>query len=123
MFGIIAGVLVGVWAIYTMLGGEVNERVAVSQIQMLREAAVQFKNAPGNDSSYLSLTLVSNPLVALRPYLGRTGLAKGRNVFGSNIFFDIHPPYSGNNLAIEYHGVPDSDRLRDYSQQFWEGYR
>ena len=45
VFGIIAGVLVGVWAIYVMLGDEVDAQAVVTEIGMLRQAATDYKKA------------------------------------------------------------------------------
>ena len=48
MFGIIAGVLIGVWAMYTMLSEDQDVKNVIAEIQVIREAAVQWKVANGN---------------------------------------------------------------------------
>ena len=65
VFGIIAGVLIGVWAMYTMLADEVDVKAAVAEIQIIREAAVQFKTHNGN-GKYNNMTACD-----IRELLGR----------------------------------------------------
>ena len=48
MFGIIAGVLIGVWAMYTVLSEDVETQSIIAEIQIIREAAVQWKATNGN---------------------------------------------------------------------------
>ena len=58
VFGVIAGVLIGVWAIYTMLAEETDVKNAVAEIVLIREAAVQFKRYDGN-GKYNNMTLAT----------------------------------------------------------------
>ena len=111
MFGIIAGVLIGVWAMYTMLGNEVDEQKAIAEIQMLRNAAVRYKSAPGNGNNYATLESVHGwPYnAALKPYLGSSGLGAGANVFGDTVDLYIQPYPAGDNLLVEYYGIPNGD--------------
>ncbi len=77
--------LIGVWAMYTLLAEETDVKALVSDIQMLQDAAVQFKSA-GGTNTYESLYDYSYPYTdALKPYLGQSGLAGGVHVFGDNI--------------------------------------
>ena len=48
VFGIIASVLIGVWAMYTMLSEDQDVKNVIAEIQVIREAAVQWKVANGN---------------------------------------------------------------------------
>ena len=50
VFGIIAGVLIGVWAMYTLLGDHSDVQAVVAEIQIVREAAVTYKNAAGTNN-------------------------------------------------------------------------
>ena len=76
VFGIIAGVLIGVWAMYTMLSDEADVKTAVAEIQIIREAAVQFKTHDGN-GKYDGMTLAT-----FGSYLG-DGIAQDMDRGGS----------------------------------------
>ncbi len=80
VFGIIAGVLIGVWAMYTMLGDKSDAQTAIAEIQMIKKAAHEYKYAPGKQNKYAGATMA-----ALKPYLGQSGLANGQNIFGTEI--------------------------------------
>ena len=56
VFGIIAGVLVGVWAIYFMLLGEIESDRLLADVRILQDAAVRYKQA--NGSSYENVSAV-----------------------------------------------------------------
>ena len=105
VFGIIASVLIGVWAIYTMLGDEVDVRAVVAEIEMLRHAAVEYKRA--SKSNYSAIDIF--PLEDLKPYLGESGLAKGVNIFGQEIDGFPWPLATGENFVVHYYGIPRID--------------
>ena len=48
MFGIIAGVLIGVWAMYTVLSEDADAKNVVAEVRMIKEAARAYKAANGN---------------------------------------------------------------------------
>ncbi len=80
VFGIIAGVLIGVWAMYTMLGDKSDSQTAIAEIQMIKKAAHEYKYAPGKQNKYGGASMA-----ALKPYLGQSGVANGQNIFGTAI--------------------------------------
>ena len=112
VFGIIAGVLIGVWAMYTMLGDKSDAQTAVAEIQMLQRAATEYKHTPGNDNKYTGATLISN----LKPYLGQGGLSDGQNIFGATV--GITPENSDQDLRVSYPGVRDLDICRQVLNYF-----
>ena len=115
VFGIIAGVLIGVWAMYTMLGDKSDAQTAIAEIQMLREAAVEYKHAQGQrrKHTYSGISGMSD----LKPYLGRqSGLADGNNIFGATI--DVTPTPNGRDLVIMYEGVQDIEVCRQILNNF-----
>ena len=127
MFGIIAGVLVGVWAIYTMLAEEMNVKMAVAEIQLVREAAVQFKNNNGN-GKYNGMTLAT-----FGPYLGDgIGLLRDNspygitigNTFGSSI--DLTSDRyrgggrDGGDIYMTYRDIPNMNICRQVLERFGE---
>ncbi len=115
VFGIITGVLIGVWAMYTMLAEESAARTVIAEIEMIRSAAVQYKHTTG-ENKYLSLSsrwLNQSPLVR---YLGQSGLADGRNVFGELI--SIYLTFPVNDLVIAYSGVPSFSICRKVLSRF-----
>ena len=114
VFGIIAGVLIGVWAMYTMLGDKSDAQTAVAEIQMLRKAAAEYKHAPGHDNKYSGVTLIST----LKPYLGQSGLSDGQNVFGQTV--SIIPENNDRDLKVTYQGVRDLDICRQILNYFGE---
>ena len=78
VFGIIAGVLVGVWAMYTLLGDNSDVQAVIAEVQMLQSAAVTYKNASETNSySMLGPDVIS----ALRPYLGGERLVRRTEYF------------------------------------------
>ena len=107
MFGIIAGVLIGVWAMYTMLSDEADAQALVRDIQMLQEAAVQFKSA-GGTNTYEHLRDYDSPYTdALKPYLGQNSLADGVHVFGGNL--NLGPLAHNRDLAAVFLNIPNID--------------
>ena len=48
VFGIIAGLLIGVWAMYTMLEEDAEVKRTVASVQMLREAATTYRFTNNN---------------------------------------------------------------------------
>ena len=104
VFGIIAGVLVGVWAMYEMLGGETTEQAVVAEIRMLQDAAVAYRRG-SSDGSYISVRGIEE----LSPYLGDSTLTTGKNYFGAYVFFRPLPRGLGYDLQVTYEGIPDLD--------------
>ena len=113
VFGIIAGVLIGVWAMYAMLSSESDTQTAIADIQLLRNAANEFKHATGQDNKYTHATLD-----ALKPYLGDGRLTNDRNIFGSRI--SVTPRDTDQNLELKYPGVPTSDICQKILERFGE---
>ena len=80
VFGIIAGVLVTVWAMYTMLADEVGWKNSVAEVQMLRQAARQYKHS-AKDGTYADVSMAG-----LAPYLGQGGSSDEYiNVHGAKV--------------------------------------
>ncbi len=111
VFGIIAGVLIGVWAMYTMLGDKTDAQSAVAEIHMLVQAAYEYKYAPGQKNKYGGANMAK-----LKPYLGLSGIANGQNIFGAAI--TVTPHTSNTNLKVAYPGVRDLDICRQILNQF-----
>ena len=111
VFGIIAGVLIGVWAMYTMLGDKSDAQTAIAEIQMIKKAAHEYKYAPGKKNKYDGATMD-----ALKPYLGQSGVASGQNIFGTTI--TVTPAGSDRDLQVVYEGVRDIDICRQILNQF-----
>ncbi len=105
VFGIIASVLIGVWAIYTMLEDEANVQAVVAEIEILRHAAVKYKRA--SKSNYSAIDIL--PLEDLKPYFGGSGLAKGVNIFGQGIDGFPWPRATGENFVVHYYGISRID--------------
>ena len=104
VFGIIAGVLIGVWAMYTMLSDESETQMAIAEIQMLQRAAVDYKTKSGINSYS---AIFRDGFEALKPYLGQSGLRDGQNIF-SEVIEVSSPLYLGHLQAI-YPGIPSMD--------------
>ena len=100
MFGIIAGVLVGVWAMYTMLADESDTKSAIAEIEMIQSAAVQFRSLPENGNGYPPYT---TSMARIAPYLGEGLGVNGR--YGTNIFggFVTLGPVRTRSLPSLYH--------------------
>ena len=111
VFGIIAGVLIGVWAMYTMLGDKSDAQSAIAEIQMIKKAAHEYKYAPGKQNKYEGANMA-----ALKPYLGQSGVASGQNIFGTTI--TAAPENSDRDLDVEYQGVRDIDICRQILNHF-----
>ena len=109
VFGIIAGVLIGVWAMYTMLSDEADAQALVRDIQMLQEAAVQFKSA-GGTNTYEHIYEGSYTYLdeALKPYLGQSSLADGVHVFGGDIDVSTWTLNDGD-LGVQLFDIPNID--------------
>lgn len=117
VFGIIAGVLVGVWAMYSMLSSESDAKKIVTEIQLVR-AAVQeyrttggaFEDLPGNFES-------------LQPYVG-AGLEKGVNGLGHGLVLGPGFPNPFNSaagavtVALFYPGIADFSLCAKALQHF-----
>ena len=127
MFGIIAGVLIGVWAMYTMLAEETDVKAAVAEIQLIREAAVQFKHNDGG-GKYNGMTLAT-----FGSYLG-DGVAQDMdiapygviltNTFGGSLslFSDRYGfnGTDGGNLLLTSDGIPNLNICRQILEHFGE---
>ncbi len=70
MFGIIAGVLIGVWAMYTMLSEDAGTKRSVAEVWMIKEATRAYKAANGN--SYNGIGTGKG----ITPYLGQSPLSQ-----------------------------------------------
>ena len=115
VFGIIAGVLIGVWAMYTMLGDESTAQTVVAEIQMLRSAAVEYKNTSAQAGTYQGISFA-----ALKPYLGQSGLADGQNIFGSSVSVSSISRMGNKDLQLTYRGVTSVEMCRKILEHFGE---
>ena len=123
MFGIIAGVLIGVWAVYTMLAEETDVKAAVAEIQVIREAAVQFKHNDGG-GKYNNMTLAT-----FGSYLG-DGVAQDRdmapqgvlltNTFGEYLLLISDVLVNGENLQLLSYGIPNLNVCKQILEHFGE---
>ncbi len=122
VFGIIAGVLVGVWAMYTLLGDNSDVQAVIAEVQMLQSAAVTYKagSETNNYSTLQPLALADDIISALRPYLGGSGLSDGQNIFGEQISIYLEPYPAGEDLVIEYAGIPSIEICRRVLERFGE---
>ena len=117
VFGIIAGVLIGVWAIYTALSEDADAKSVVAEVRMIREAARAYKAANGNSYNGIG---VGKGLV---PYLGQSNLsqadARGRltNYFGLPIA--IIPDGLGH-IQLLYAGFPGDQACTQVLKSFGE---
>ncbi len=119
VFGIIAGVLVGVWAIYTVLSDEVDTQALVNDVLLLRDAAIQFRNA-GGTNSYKHLSDYPYPSAdALKPYLGQGSLRDGVNIFGGEIIFYTWDP-NDRDLGVLFTEIPTIDLCVSALKHFGE---
>ncbi len=128
VFGIIAGVLVGVWAMYTMLAEEADVKTAVAEILLIREAAVQFKtNNGGGKYHFVNIGTIS----AFKGYLGTLGDGlqniSQRGFEITNTFGDIltlrnvksgMPIYQ--NIYVRSRGIPTLETCRRMLERFGE---
>ena len=123
VFGIIAGVLVGVWAMYTLLGDNSDVQAAIAEVQMLQSAAVTYKNASGTNN-YSTL----QPLALTERYhLGTEALLRGERLVrrteyfrgaGWSIYLEPYP--AGEDLVIEYAGIPSIEICKRVLERFGE---
>ncbi len=116
VFGIIAGVLIGVWAMYTMLSDESEAQMAITEIQMLQRAAVDYKTG-SSTNSYTAIG--SDGFEALKPYLGQSGLRDGQNIFSEVIELSSSSSYV-THLTAKYPGIPRMDICRKIINHFGE---
>ena len=128
VFGIIAGVLIGVWAMYTMLAEETDVKAAVAEIRSIREAAVQFKANDGN-GKYNGMTLAK-----FGSYLGDGVAQEGdnppygvvlTNTFGNHLLlnsdaFKGGPGRTGGDLSMTSHGIPNMNVCKQILEHFGE---
>ena len=127
VFGIIAGVLIGVWAMYTMLAEETDVKAAVAEIQLIREAAVHFKANDGN-GKYNNITLAK-----FGSYLGdgvaQVGDIPPHGVILTNTFGDYlwlksdvfkGPSYTGGDLVMISNGIPNMNVCKQILEHFGE---
>ena len=128
VFGIIAGVLIGVWAMYTMLSDNVEVQKAIAEIQMIRDAAVQFKSTSGTGNYDLRL---GSSIEGFKSYLGKLGDephvvgAKWftiTNIFGGEL--ELHhekPPESPyENIYVRSKRLPSLEICRQILERFGE---
>jgi hypothetical protein len=113
VFGIIAGVLIGVWAMYTMLGDKSDAQTAIAEIQMIKKAAHEYKYAPGKQNKYGG---VGMDLTQLQPYLGQSGIANSQNIFGTAV--TLVAANTERDLDVTYDGVRDLDICRQILNHF-----
>lgn len=116
VFGIIAGVLIGVWAMYTMLSDESEAQMAITEIQMLQRAAVDYKTESGTNS-YTDID--SEGFEVLKPYLGQSGLRDGQNIFSEAIELSSGA-WTAGHLRAKYPGIPSMDICRKIINHFGE---
>lgn len=100
VFAIFASILVGVWALYIVLGDETRAQTAVVEIQLLQKASVKYKRVPGQRNTYAGFTNIAD----LGPYLGQHQLGDGVNIFGEDIDVDPRPDHL--DLHVQYPGAP-----------------
>ncbi len=121
MFGIIAGVLIGVWAMFTVLSDDADVKAATADIQLIQSAAVQYKQANPNNG-YRNLGSVNDG--GIDPYLG-DGLGVETlfgnfkvltNTFGGTVY--ITPASSGEDLLVLYGEVPSVNVCLKILQRF-----
>ena len=120
MFGIIAGVLVSIWAMYTMLGDESDTKMIVTEIQLIRAAVQEYRTAGG------ALADLPGNFESLQPYVG-AGFDDSLNGLGYPITLrDGFPSPSGNpnddnmSVALVYYGVTDYALCVKVLQHFGE---
>lgn len=114
VFGIAAIILTSVWATYDVLTDEVDALAAIAEIQLIRKAANDYRNAPAHLNTYMN---IGTDLSNLKPYLGQNTLLDSVNIFGGtvaiaavpdNLDLDVTYPYvpSGNICwqILEYFG-------------------
>ena len=119
--------LIGVWAIYTMVSEEADIKNAIAEIQMLKDAAVQFRNNEGN-SSYRNLMLDG-----FKSYLGTHGDKltatpphglKMKNIYGGDIHLSSDDYYgssgTGSNLELVSRGIPSLKICKRILRNFGE---
>ena len=117
VFGIIAGVLIGVWAMYTVLSEDADAKNVVAEVRMIREAARAYKAANGN--SYNGI----GGGKGLVPYLGQSNLSQAdalgtlTNYFGSLIL--IFPDGLGH-IGLLYAGFPGYQACTQVLKSFGE---
>ena len=117
MFGIIAGVLVSVWAMYTLLSEDADAKSAVAEVRMIKEAARAYKAANGN--SYNGIGLGKG----LTPYLGQSNLSQAdalgilTNYFGS---FILMIPEGRGHIQLLYSGFPRYQACTQVLKSFGE---
>ena len=106
IFGIIVGLLVGAWTMYAVFVEEARAQQAITEIQMIKQAANEFKRESGGTTQNLYTNAGTN-LDALMPYLGQGRLEDSRNVFGGKI--SISARNTNKDLRIRYLGVLNLD--------------
>ena len=116
MFGIIAGVLIGVWAMYTVLSEDADAKNVVAEVRMIKEAARAYKAANGNSYNGIGGK-------GLVPYLGQSNLYQAdalgtlTNYFGLPIA--IIPDGLGH-IRLLYTGFPEYQACTQVLKSFGE---
>ncbi len=124
VFSIIAGVLISVWAMYTILSEETDVKAAVAEILVIREAAVQFKTHDGN-GKYNNIRLAR-----FGSYLG-DGIAQSHeyagimvliNTFGGRVTLTSDTLWGrdGGNLYMTFYSIPNMNVCRKILEHFGE---
>ena len=119
VFGSIAGVLIGVWAMYTMLGDKSVVWTAMTEIQIIKKAAHKYKYALGRQNRYKNGDIAAD-MDALKPYLGQSGVANGQNIFGATIVATPLEMIDHRDLQVKYGGIRDLDICRQILNYFGE---
>ena len=116
VFGIIAGVLIGLRGDVHHARDETDAQSAIAEIHMLVQAAYEYKYAPGEQQN----TYTGANMAKLKPYLGLSGIANGQNIFGSAVTVTPLTLVLGNyrNLKVAYPGVRDLDICRQILNRF-----
>ena len=117
VFGIIAGVLTGVWAMYTMLSRDSSVGAAVADIRLMQQAMRQYMM--NNNNQYSAITFG-----ALTPYLGdgikpdpRSPKFRGVNTFGDVVLVHAIGGRPENALLL-YNGIPDLEMCGQILKHF-----
>ena len=118
VFGIIAGVLIGVWAMYTVLEEDAEVKRTVAAILMLREAATAYRFTNNNeytDQQYFDFAksgyVMDTPLA---PYLGN---ADDRL---AEIYVTVYGKSLGGNVVLSMGTVTNASVCEKILQHFGE---
>ena len=122
VFGIIAGVLIGVWAMYTMLSDESEIKTTIAEVEIIKDALHEYRNAGGNYATLRRLDPTSDNTygqfgqIGLGPYLPINFGSDARNILGGQINFRN----LGNNMMMTYSGFSSYEKCRRVLEHFGE---